>query len=59
MLVLTRSVDEEIVINGNILVKVVRIAGNQVRLGIEAPKEVRIVRGELRVRDSREEKERG
>ncbi len=47
MLVLTRKVGEEIIINGNIRVMVVGIRGNHVRLGIEAPDSVAIFREEL------------
>ena len=44
MLVLTRKLMERLVIGDNICITVVRIEGGQVRLGIEAPPEVRIVR---------------
>jgi carbon storage regulator len=47
MLVLSRRLNETIVIDGNILVKVVDIRGNQVRLGIEAPGGIPILREEL------------
>lgn len=47
MLVLSRKLDEEIVIAGNIRISVLRIAGNTVRIGIDAPKDIHIVRGEL------------
>jgi len=47
MLVLARREKEGIVIGDRITVKVVRIRGNQVRLAIEAPKEVRVLRTEL------------
>ena len=47
MLVLTRKVQEQIQIGHNIKVTVVRVKGHSVRLGIEAPDNVRIVRGEL------------
>ena len=47
MLVLSRKVGEKLVIGGNITVVVSRIAGNRVTLAIDAPQEVRIVRGEL------------
>lgn len=50
MLVLTRRVGENIVINGNIRVAVVALSGNRVRLGIEAPLAVGIQREELRDR---------
>ncbi len=47
MLVLTRKLMEKLVIGDNICVTVVRIEGGQVRLGIDAPANVRIVRSEL------------
>jgi carbon storage regulator CsrA len=47
MLVLTRKLDEQILIGDDIKVTLIRVRGNTVRLGIEAPKNVRIVRGEL------------
>ena len=47
MLVLSRKVGETIDIDGQIKVKIVKISGNRVRVGIEAPNEVHIVRGEL------------
>lgn len=47
MLVLSRKMDESIVIDGNIRVTVVGIRGNQVRIGIEAPGSVKIFRSEL------------
>ena len=51
MLVLSRKVGEKLVIGGNITVVVTRVAGNRVTLGIEAPNDVRVVRGELQVQD--------
>jgi carbon storage regulator len=47
MLVLSRKESERLVIDGHIVVHVVRIAGGKVRLGIEAPPEVAIQREEL------------
>ena len=47
MLVLSRKIGEKLVIGDNITVVVSRLAGNRVTLGIEAPADVRIVRGEL------------
>ncbi len=47
MLVLTRKADEQILIGDDIKITLVRVRGNSVRLGIEAPRDVRIVRGEL------------
>ncbi len=47
MLVLTRKVDDKIMIGDDIELTVVRIDGNRVRIGINAPREMRILRGEL------------
>jgi carbon storage regulator len=47
MLVLSRRQDDKITIGDNIVITIVRIAPNQVRVGIEAPPEVNIVRNEL------------
>ena len=47
MLVLTRRVGEEIVIDGNIRLKVVMVRGQITRLGITAPPSVRVLRMEL------------
>jgi len=47
MLVLARKLDESIVIGDNIVVKVVAIENGVVKLGIEAPKEISIIRDEL------------
>ena len=47
MLVLTRRVGEEIVINGNIHVMVVAVKGDKVRLGISAPPSVTVDRKEV------------
>ena len=48
MLVLSRKVDEEILIGSSIRVIVARIKGGNVRLGIAAPSLVRVIRKELR-----------
>ena len=47
MLVLARREGEAIVIDGEIVVTVLEIRGNQIRLGIEAAKEIPVLRGEL------------
>jgi len=47
MLVLTRRLGEAITIGENIRVIIVDIDGNQVKLGIEAPREIEIYREEL------------
>ncbi len=47
MLILTRKLDESIMINNNIEVKVVKIQGNQVHIGIDAPRTVSVYRQEI------------
>ena len=47
MLVLSRKVGEKLVIDGNFTVEVVRIQGNRITLGLVAPADVKILRGEL------------
>ena len=47
MLVLTRRVGEEIVISENIRISIVQVAGNRVRVGIEAPRSVSVRRREM------------
>lgn len=49
MLVLSRTLGEEIVIDGNVRVKVVEVRGNRVRLAVCAPKDVPIRRSELEI----------
>ena len=49
MLVLSRKPTQSIVIDGRITVTLVEIHGNRVRLGIEAPREIPVVRTELTV----------
>lgn len=47
MLVLSRKRDEKIVIADSIEITIIAIRGDKVRLGIVAPRDVRILRGEL------------
>jgi len=57
MLILSRKVGEKLVIDGNITVEVVRIQGNRITLGIVAPQEVKVLRGELDQKQSKAEAE--
>lgn len=47
MLVLTRKQDEHILIGKDISVTVINVEKDKVRIGIEAPKHIRVIRGEL------------
>ena len=47
MLVLSRKVNQEIVIDGNIRIRVVHVGEGKVRIGVDAPETVGIRRGEL------------
>lgn len=47
MLILSRKSNESIVVGGNIRITVASIRGRYVRIGIEAPEEVKIYREEL------------
>ena len=50
MLVLSRKVGEKILIGDNIAVTVVRVAQGIVRIGVEAPKNLPIIRDEIKGR---------
>ncbi len=52
MLVLTRKLQEQIRIGDNIVVTILQIRGQSVRVGIEAPKNVRVLRAELPIKDT-------
>jgi carbon storage regulator len=47
MLVLSRREKERVKLGDSIVVTVVRVAGDKVRLGIEAPADIVVLRGEL------------
>lgn len=57
MLILSRKVNESIKIGDQITLKVMGVKGNQVRLGIDAPKEVPVHREEIYERIKRETEE--
>lgn len=52
MLVLSRKEGEKLVIGDNITLVVSKICGNRVTVGIEAPADVKIFRGELKLGES-------
>ncbi len=47
MLILTRQSDESIIIGNNIEIKILKVQGNQVHIGIDAPRDVSIYRQEI------------
>jgi carbon storage regulator len=47
MLILTRRVQEALIINDNVTITVLSVKGNQVRLGIDAPRDVEVHREEI------------
>ena len=59
MLILTRRVGETVVIGEDITVTVLGVKGNQVRLGVNAPREVTVHRDEIFERIKREQQGEG
>ena len=47
MLILSRKVDEKVVIGDDITISIIEIRGDQVRIGIDAPKKVKVFRQEV------------
>ena len=47
MLILSRKLDEKIVIDEGIIITVVSISGETVKLGIDAPRDVKVYRAEV------------
>ena len=47
MLVLSRQVDESIIVNDNIIITVLAIEGDRIKIGIDAPRDIPILRQEL------------
>ncbi|OGV48337.1 MAG: carbon storage regulator [Lentisphaerae bacterium GWF2_44_16] len=47
MLILTRKSDESIIIGNNIKIKVLKVQGSQVHIGIDAPRELSVYREEI------------
>lgn len=54
MLVLTRKVNEEIMVGDDVRITIVHIHGNKVRIGIDAPTDMAVDRREIRERKDQE-----
>jgi carbon storage regulator len=59
MLILTRRVGETVMIGNDVTVTVLGVKGNQVRIGVNAPKDVAVHREEIYERIKREEDQEG
>jgi carbon storage regulator len=57
MLILTRRVGEKLIIGENVTVTMLSLKGNQVRIGIEAPRDIAVNREEIFERILKERKE--
>ena len=57
MLILTRRIGEKLIINENVTVTIMAAKGSQIRLGIEAPRDVQVHREEIFQRILNERKE--
>jgi len=59
MLVLTRKIDQGIVIAGNIYIRVLGVERDRVKIGIDAPREIPVLRQELLEREEKAGAEEG
>ena len=58
MLVLTRRINERIIIGDDVIVTVLEVHGDQVRIGIDAPRDIKVFREEVLRRDEESARDR-
>ncbi len=56
MLILTRKIGETLIIKNDIIITILSIKGNQIRIGIEAPKNIPIYRKEIYIKIIKDKK---
>ncbi len=56
MLILTRKIGETLIIKNDIIITILSIKGNQIRIGIEAPKDIPIYRKEIYIKIIKDKK---
>ena len=50
MLILTRRVGESLIIGDDVVINILGVKGNQIRIGVNAPKEISVHREEIYIR---------
>lgn len=55
LLVLGRTLGESVLIDGGIEIQIVKVQGGKIRLGITAPKDIKVIRAELQGKERKDE----